>query len=86
MKTTLALIIVAVISSGCAVTTFDATKKDGTAVHVTNTRLFWSTDSYTASIEDSKAALTANKSNVDKEALSAVVSAAVGAAAKSAVP
>ena len=71
---------------GCAVTTFDATKADGTKVHVTNTRLFWTTDSYAASIANDKASLTANKSSVDKEALAAVVQGAVQGAAAAAKP
>ena len=72
--------------TGCAVTTFDATKADGTQVHVTNTRLLWSTDSYTASIGADKASLTASKSNVDKEALAAVIQGAVQGAAAAAIP
>jgi len=72
--------------AGCAVTTFDATKADGTKVHVTNTRLLWTTDSYAASIANDKASLTANKSSVDKEALAAVVQGAVQGAAAAAKP
>lgn len=72
--------------TGCAVTTFDATKADGTKVHVTNTRVLWTTDSYAASIANDSASLSANKSSVDKEALAAVIQGAVQGAAAAAKP
>ena len=72
--------------TGCNTTSLTVTKPDGVVVSVRNTRLLWATDSYAASWTTNGASLSANRSNVDREALGTIVSAAVSAAAKSAVP
>jgi hypothetical protein len=82
MKTTLALIIAAASLCGCNTTSLTVTKPDGVVVSVKNTRLFWATDSYAASWTTNGASLSANRSNVDREALGTIVSAAVSAATK----
>lgn len=86
MKATMAIIFTAAICCGCNTTRFDATKPDGTKLVITNTRFLWATDSYVATFTTNGASLSANKSNVDREALGTIVSAAVSAAAKSTVP
>lgn len=82
----LLLTIIAATLAGCNTTSLTVTKPDGVIVSVRNTRLLWATDSYTASWNTNGASLSANKSNVDREALGTIVSAAVSAAAKAAVP
>ena len=75
-----------ILLCGCNTTSLTVTKPDGVVVSVRNTRILWATDSYAASWSTNGASLSANKSNVDREALGVVVSAAVSAAAKSVVP
>ena len=85
-KTLTALTGLALIACGCNTTNFTASKPDGTKVSITNSRLFWTTDSYSASLKGDEATLSANKSKTDTEAIGAVVTAAVSAAAKSVKP
>lgn len=84
MKKATALCIAAlgIAVAGCNTTQFTATKPDGTKVTIINTRCFWSTDSYAASLTPDKAELMANKSRPDSEALAAMMAAAVTAAKK----
>lgn len=86
MNKILTIIAAGFLFCGCNTTSLTVTKPDGVVVRVNNTRLLWATDSYSASWSTNGASLSANKSNVDREALGVVVSAAVSAAAKSVAP
>ena len=85
-KTLAALTACALVACGCNTTNFTATKPDGTKVSITNSRLFWTTDSYSATLKGDEATLSANKSKTDTEAITAVVTAAVSSAAAAAKP
>lgn len=82
----LGVLCVLAVCTGCNTTTFDATKPDGTKIHIVNNRLLWTTDSYAAELSGERASLNANKSKTDTEALKAVVEAAVTSAAAAAKP
>ena len=85
MKKTFALIGLAALACGCntthfSVTNFDEQGRKTKTVEITNRRALWATEGYSASYNTNGATLTASKSSVDKDALAAIVSAAVTAA------
>jgi len=58
-----------IVGAGCNTTKFTATKPDGTKVEIENKRWIWTTENYTATLKADEAALTANKSGTDNEAI-----------------
>ena len=60
--------------TACNTTKFTQTRPDGSKVTITNARLLWQTESYTASFSSNSASLSANESTVNTQAISAVAS------------
>jgi len=82
MKTALS-ICAAILLTGCNTTSFHAEKMDGTKITITNQRLLWASEDYSATLTTNGASLSAKKSNVDKDAVGAIVEGAVTGAMKS---
>lgn len=61
-----------VLLTGCNTTVFTMTKPDGTKVSISNGRLLWTSDSYSATLTTNGASLSANKSSTDSTAMAAV--------------
>lgn len=78
MKILIFLIPLVAIICGCNTTTFHVEKSDGSKAIITNSRWFWKTGSYSASLStNGTATLSASESGVDADAIKA---AAAGAA------
>lgn len=86
MKKLLLIPMAALVFCGCNTTSFEATKPDGTHLKIANHRLFWSSDSYTATISTNGASLSANKSTSDSAAIQAIVQGAVAGATQAIKP
>jgi hypothetical protein len=77
MKSSILLVLVLVLGSGCNTITFDKTSPDGTKTIVTCCRAFWSSEEYEATLGATTATLKAKKSGVDTAAISAAAEGAV---------
>lgn len=86
MKLVTTSICLMLLACGCCYTKFRVKKADGTEVSIENVRAIWTTDSYSATLSTNGAALSANKSSTDKEAIAAIVQGAVQGAAAAAKP
>ena len=69
--------IVTVLLTGCNTTLFSETKPDGTKISIKNSRVFWSSESYTCQFSTNGASLSASKSTVDSAAISAATQGAI---------
>lgn len=65
------LLSAALLCVGCNTTSFERTMPDGSTVRVANSRVFWSTESYEATMTETGATLKAEKSRADAQAIKA---------------
>lgn len=66
-----ALAVVSIFCVGCNTTSFERILPDGSTVSVSNSRVFWSTESYEATMTETGATLKAEKSREDAQAIKA---------------
>ena len=66
------LVVATSMLTGCNTIEFQKTSANGDSLTVRNQRMFWSTDSYEATLGTNSATLKASKSSVDSVAIGAV--------------